>query len=183
MSSLVPNTENESNSHLSLKAMKSRPFARTSTSIPGIGETPEMVNAAFELSRDNPIPNTHFKVRNDYYVMRLDERAEPNDEEFAKLRPKEEEKLLSIKQAAWLVDQISQMRRTAEKDGELAIYYTPANQQAAPKQPETSPKADTPLGPAKKAKSTSSRESIKDKPATNEESSTKKEAKEDATEE
>lgn len=178
MSSLVPNTKNGPSSHLSSKVMKSRPFSRTSTSIPGIGETPEMVNAAFELSRDNPIPKTHFKVRNDYYVMRLDERAEPSDEEFAKLRPKEEEKLLSIKQAAWLVDQIGQIRRTAEKDGELAIYYTPAKQQAAPKQPETSPRADTPAGPATKAKSPSP----KDKPATNKESSTKEEAKEDATE-
>lgn len=136
MAALVPE-EQENQSHLSLKVLTTRPFSKTAVSIPGIGEAKEMVAAVFDLTNDNPIPDKVFKIRNDYYVIRLAERNQPNDEEYEKLKDAVANKLLSLKQGAWLRDQVTALRRDAESRGAIAIYYTAGTSQASPMTPPT----------------------------------------------
>lgn len=138
LDALIPK-ESEGSTPSGLQVMTSRPFDKTARSIPGIGEAPEMVEAAFS-GKD---PQKLFELRGDFYLMAIDERNEPNDEQFKEKREELRAKLLSLKQAAWLQQQIKALREKAEKAGRIKIVYaantaTPAPEEA-PAQKEDNP--------------------------------------------
>ncbi len=136
ISALLPKDAEEG--PLAMKLTTSRPFERSAQSIPGIGEAPEMVAAAF----DEKVEPKVFEVRGDFYVMALDTRNEPNDEEFKELRDGLREKLLSMKQARWLVAQVADLRERAEQEGKIKILYTqaPAADESAAEKPKAEKK-------------------------------------------
>ncbi len=147
MADLIPQPEEDERpeERLGLKILTSREFTRSATSIPGIGQAPEIVQAAFKLTLDDSIPEKAFELRGDHFVVRLAERKNPSDEEFAKLKGDIAGSLLSTKQAAWLRDRLVEMKVSAEKEGRIAVYYTPAGGATPPRR--QGPSGDTPLGP------------------------------------
>ncbi|MDJ0762352.1 MAG: peptidylprolyl isomerase [Myxococcota bacterium] len=153
MADLIPKPDDDKASHhLGLKMLTSRPFSKSATSIPGIGEAPEMATAAFALSDEHPVPDKVFELRNTYYVIRLEEKNQPNDEEFEKLKASLENKLTAMKQGAWLRDQVDVLKRRVENEGQLAIHYTSPSAAAPPmpasperpSEPETAAQQDAP---------------------------------------
>jgi peptidyl-prolyl cis-trans isomerase D len=154
MADLLPK-DDKNEGPLSVKMSTSREFERSARSIPGIGEAPSIVEAAFD---DHPEPGV-YDVRGDYYVAELDTRNKPNDEEFKKLRDSLREKLLSMKQAYWLVSEIKEMRERAEKEGRIKILYEPqkSSENAEDENPnEGSKKLDKTQKPAAKPAETTS---------------------------
>lgn len=111
--------EEENAGPLKLRVNTSSPFSRNAGSIPGIGNAPEIIKAAFELSPDSPVPAKTFDVRGDQFVFVLKDRVVPDDDDFKTKRDKMLEDLLSIKQATWLRDRIREIRGRAEKAGEI----------------------------------------------------------------
>ncbi len=138
LDALIPK-ESDDSIPSGLKVMTSRPFDRTAKSIPGIGEAPEMVEAAF-TGQD---PQKLFELRGDLYLMAINERNEPNDEQFKAKREELRTKLLAMKQADWLQQQIKALRETAEKAGRIKIVYAantapPAADEAPDDEPKSS---------------------------------------------
>ncbi len=163
LADLVPKEESETPDSLGLKVHTSQPFPRSTTSIPGIGEASEIVEAAFKLTLEASIPDQAFQVRGDFYVIQLNERNKPRDEEYEELKGNIAETMRSIKQASWLRDQIVDLKTTAEKEGRIEIFLkgqTPTTPPARQK----GPAADTPLGPEGKA--TPTKKTGDKKPAT-----------------
>ena len=74
--------------------------------VPGIGSSPEIMDAAFGLSKASPSPRTTFKVGDRWYAIRLKERIEINKDEFPKEKERIRQELLPVKQEealkAWL---------------------------------------------------------------------------------
>jgi hypothetical protein len=123
MADLLPKEEEGADKDpLALKLTTSRPFEKTAKSIPGVGEAPEMVEAAFSEKVEPKV----YEVRGDFYLMELDERNKPNDEQFKEQRDALREKLLSMKQSRWLVSQVRELREQAEKEGRIQILYQPS---------------------------------------------------------
>ncbi|MCP4680159.1 MAG: hypothetical protein GY854_32630 [Deltaproteobacteria bacterium] len=162
LAGLVPKEENETQDRLGLKVHTSQPFPRSTTSIPGIGETPEIAEAAFKLTQEAPIPDQAFELRGDFYVIQLKERKKPSDEEYQELKGNIAETMRSIKQASWLRDQVAELKATAEKEGRIEIFFTGPTP-ATPPARQKGPAADTPLGPEGKASPT--KKPVEKKPA------------------
>jgi len=117
---LIPaDEEGAAASPLRLRVSTSSPFARNASSIPGIGQAPEIVKAAFELSQQAPTPQQVFEVRGDFFVVTLEERVIPSDEDFAKKKDQMIEDLLVLKQASWLRARMKELRETAKKAGDI----------------------------------------------------------------
>ncbi|MCP4606794.1 MAG: hypothetical protein GY847_40850 [Proteobacteria bacterium] len=135
MADLIPPKDGKTEDRLGLKVLSSRPFSHSATSIPGIGEAPDIVQEAFKLNLENSVPDRVFEVRGDYYVMQLAERNEPNEKEFEKLNENLTATLLSIKQASWLRDRVDEIKTRAEKEGRIKVYYTPQASTAAGAEP------------------------------------------------
>lgn len=123
---------------LSMKVSTSRKFASTATSIPGIGQAEEMVKAAFDDKEGAEM----FAVGGDYYIMETAERSKPSDEEFAKKKDSLESELLAKKQANWLVNEMNEMRKSAEAEGKIKVIYQPAAAQNVETPAPTPAKAD-----------------------------------------
>ena len=74
--------------------------------ITGIGESPEIMEAAFGLSSASPLARKTFKVGDRWYAIRLKERIEVNKDEFPKQKERIKQELLPGKQQealkAWL---------------------------------------------------------------------------------
>jgi peptidyl-prolyl cis-trans isomerase D len=74
--------------------------------IPGIGVSPEVMDAAFNLSNTAPAAKTVFKVGERWYALKLKERVETNREEFPKQKEQIKQGLLPAKQqdilASWM---------------------------------------------------------------------------------
>ena len=106
------------------------------------------MTAAFELGADKPVSEKVYDVRGDYYVISLAQRNRPTGEEFGKLKIKLTQSLLSLKQASWLRDQIVDLKRQAEQDGDIerAIYSAPPPSAA---EPRGRPSTETPGEPVK----------------------------------
>jgi len=116
--SLLP-PEEENSGPLKLRVNTSSPFSKGTDSIPGIGRAPEIVDAAFALTEDSPIPGRTFEVGGDQFVIVLKDRVVPDDADFEAKKGEMTQKLLVIKQATWLRDRIREMREKAEKAGEI----------------------------------------------------------------
>jgi len=104
---------------LGLKVRTSPEFQRGGTSIPGIGSAPEIVEAAFALTKAAPVPDRVFELRDDYFVIALKERKTPSDADFEAQRDEITERLLALKQATWLRAFVRDLRERADKEGRI----------------------------------------------------------------
>jgi peptidyl-prolyl cis-trans isomerase D len=128
METLIPNSEDDAKATTGadLKVLSSRSFTRFEKSIPGIGEAPDMVKAAFQLPTEGAVLPKVYEVRGDYYVASLEEREKPSDDEFEKLKDKLASSLLGQKQGFWLLSRVNDIKKQAEEQGNIEIFYTPA---------------------------------------------------------
>ncbi|MFO8073627.1 MAG: peptidylprolyl isomerase [Polyangia bacterium] len=132
--------------HLAPRVRTTPLFSRNQTTIPGVGKAPNLVEAAFELTPDSPVPDRIFEIGNDFYVAQLAERNVPSDEEFEDQRLVLTEKLLALKQVSWLRDRIGELWRSAKDEGRLeasVIGEVPSRPPA-----RKGPRGDLPAGPA-----------------------------------
>ncbi len=135
METLIPKSEDEGKAAtgLDLKALTSRSFTRFEKNIPGLGAAPDMVTAAFQLAAEGvPLPQV-YELRGDYYVASLAERKKPSGEEFEELRDELALSLLGQKQGFWLLSRMQDMKKNAEEQGDIEIYYTAARTEDAVK--------------------------------------------------
>jgi peptidyl-prolyl cis-trans isomerase D len=102
-----------------LKVRTSPELQRGGTSIPGVGSAPEIADAAFKLTREAPIPDRVFQLRDDYFVVALKDRKTPNDAGFKAQEDEITERLLALKQATWLRTFVRELREKAEKEGRI----------------------------------------------------------------
>jgi peptidyl-prolyl cis-trans isomerase D len=121
MEAVVPPEGPDNKGPFSIKVQTSRPFAKTAKTIPGVGPANDMIKAAFEDSKEAKI----YTVNGDTFVVQNDARSKPNDEEFTKLKDGIKDKLLSMKQALLLSQQIKALRDKAETEGKIKIIYKP----------------------------------------------------------
>ena len=57
-------------------------FSRLRTYIPKIGSSPELVEAAFSLTEESPLPDKSFEINGNYYVVRFKALTPPAYEAF-----------------------------------------------------------------------------------------------------
>jgi peptidyl-prolyl cis-trans isomerase D len=119
---------------LGLKVRTSPEFQRGGATIPGLGSAPEIVEAAFALTEEAPVPDRVFALRDDYIVVALKERKTPNDAEFAAQEDEIAERLLALKQAAWLRSFVRDLRSKAEKEGRIESELLAPQAAAAPEE-------------------------------------------------
>jgi peptidyl-prolyl cis-trans isomerase D len=76
--------------------------------VPAVGNSPELMEAAFKLTSTAPAGDTPFKVGNRWYAVRLKQRIEAPKAEFDKIKDELKKKILPKKQdealTAWLKD-------------------------------------------------------------------------------
>jgi peptidyl-prolyl cis-trans isomerase D len=117
--SLIPPPPGESTDEQGLKVRSTSAFQRGATSIPGIGSAPEIAAAAFLLTKEAPVPDRVFSLRDDYLVVALKERKAPTDDDFKAKQDEIAERLLALKQATWLRTFVRELREKAEKEGRI----------------------------------------------------------------
>ncbi len=118
--SLIPESPADGTpDHLDLKLRTSPAFSRSANSIPGIGNAPEIVTTAFDLTEESAVPDKVFTVRDDLFVIALKDRVVPSDADFAQQKQELTEKMSVMKQATWLREYIHTLRETAHKDGRI----------------------------------------------------------------
>lgn len=65
--------------------------------VPGIGKIPEILQAAFRLTPQNPLPRQTFRVGNNFYIIRYRGSHEPSPEEFQSEKGERYRKLVEKK--------------------------------------------------------------------------------------
>ncbi len=118
--SLIPppaDTEDEKPSDLRVRTTP--PFERGAASVPTIGSAPDIAAAAFALTKQAPVADKVFTVRDDYFVIALKERTTPSDDGFAAQKDEIAERLLAQKRVSWLRSFMRDLRATAEKEGRI----------------------------------------------------------------
>ncbi|MCK9459113.1 MAG: peptidylprolyl isomerase [Proteobacteria bacterium] len=119
---------------LGLKVRTSPELKRGVANVPGIGNAPEIVEAAFQLKAEAPIPDRVFELREDYFVIALKERKTPSDADFKLQEDEIAERILALKQATWLRAFVRELREKAEKEGRVEsemLVAAPAGEGAA----------------------------------------------------
>lgn len=101
-----------------LEVQSTGAFARMGGFIPKIGMSPELANAAFELSADVPVPARVFEVDSpvglpSYVVVELAERQDPDMDEFEKKKDTLRRQLLMRRQQSQLAAWLQQQRDSA----------------------------------------------------------------------
>jgi len=81
-------------------------FSRLRTYIPRIGSSPELVDAAFSLTEENPLPDESFEINGNYYVVRFKALKPPEYkaylDEKESLRKQQEQKKKQEVYRQWL---------------------------------------------------------------------------------
>jgi len=156
-----PGTEAD---ELGLKVRTSAALQRGSASVPGLGSAPEIIDAAFKLTSEAPVPDRVFALREDYLVISLKERTTPNDAGFKAQEDEITERLLALKQATWLRAFIRDLREKAEKEGLIEselLTAAPAGDEGAALDQGVEEKDDTTTAPAEKTERRSDDEGSK----------------------
>lgn len=98
-------------------------FNRSGFGVPGIGESSELMTAAFDLTDEHPVPDEVLQIRDDLFVVRLaeDGRQQPTREEFQEERPAYERRLLGRARQEALRIYVSGLRRAADSDGGIVM--------------------------------------------------------------
>ncbi len=121
MEAVLPKDDSENKGPFSLKISTSRPFTKTAKTIAGIGPAESIIKSVFEGS----IQTEKHEINGDYFIITVNERNQPSDEDFEGKKVQIKEKLLSMKQSVLLVKQIKSLRDKAEREGKIKILYAP----------------------------------------------------------
>lgn len=89
--------------------------------VPGIGNAPELMEAAFKLTSAAPAVDTPFKVGSRWYAVRLKQRIEAPKSDFDKTKDELKKKLLPKKQDDALAAWIKELRAKAKIEINPAI--------------------------------------------------------------
>ena len=89
-------------------------FFKRNAPIPQIGYEQEISQAAFSLSRENPLPEKPLKGKNGYYVIRFKDRKLPESEEFEKEKSSVKDRLLRQKQYKTFETWLGQLREKSK---------------------------------------------------------------------
>jgi len=113
-------------------------FSRGSNSIPEIGNTPEIFEAAFQLTKEKPIGEKVYPQDNNYYVIALADRQTADRDRFLKEKDDIRDKLLRMKQDIAFQGYIMNLREQADLkiNFELLGEPNPADQQQPTKLPK-----------------------------------------------
>ncbi len=65
-----------------LKKFETKPFSRLDSYLPKIGASAELIESAFSLTKQAPLPEKSCKINEKYYVIRFKERTLPQQEQF-----------------------------------------------------------------------------------------------------
>ena len=82
--------------------------------IPKIGYSRELVQAAFGLTAETPLPESIFPVNENYYVIRFHGRKEPPVDEFEKQKAATQDRLLRQKQFQMLDAWVAELKRNSQ---------------------------------------------------------------------
>lgn len=82
--------------------------------IPRIGKSPEIMDAAFSLTRQAPVPKVPFKLGENWYAIKLKNRVEADTAEFQKTKEQIKQALLPAKQQAAVKDWLDGLRKKAK---------------------------------------------------------------------
>ena len=88
-------------------------FKRNDT-IPEVGYEPNLTAAAFNLSKNKPVPETVVKGQKGFYIIQFKDRKEPDMEEFKKQKSDLLDKLLQMKKQRAFEEWLSQLRNNSE---------------------------------------------------------------------
>ncbi len=94
--------------------VKTTDFFKRTGAIPEIGYEQEITKAAFQLTRENPYPDSPLKSRKGYYIIALKEKKLPEAEEFENQKDSVEKQLLRQKEFKTLEKWIAQLRESSE---------------------------------------------------------------------
>ena len=89
-------------------------FFKRNAAIPQMGYEREISQAAFLLSKENPLPETPLKGKNGYYVIRFKDRNVPDAAEFEKEKASVKDRLLRQKQYKTFETWLSQLRKNSK---------------------------------------------------------------------
>ena len=101
--------------------VKQTGFFKRNEAIAEIGRQPEMVAAAFALSREKPLPEKPVRSDNGYYVFRFVERQAPEDAIDPNQRDQVRDQLLQRKQRAMFDDWLAQARSRSKIEIDRSI--------------------------------------------------------------
>jgi parvulin-like peptidyl-prolyl isomerase len=97
-------------------ARRTSEFLKRTDAIAGLGQEPDMLQSAFDLSAGNPLPSEPIRTSTGYAVIRFGERKAPDMAGFEKERPQIRERLMQQKKfkswEAWM----SQLRNQSQID-------------------------------------------------------------------
>jgi peptidyl-prolyl cis-trans isomerase D len=97
-------------------ARRTSDFLKRTDAVTGLGQEPEMLQRAFDLSAGNPLPHEPIRISTGYSVIRFGERKAPDLAGFEKERPQIRERLLQQKKfkswEAWM----NQLRNRSQID-------------------------------------------------------------------
>jgi peptidyl-prolyl cis-trans isomerase D len=89
-------------------------FFKRNQAIPKIGFNRDLIDTAFALSSENPLPEEVFEVNRNYYVIRLVDRREPPAENFTQEKDSVKSRLVQQKQFQTLEGWLAARRDTSE---------------------------------------------------------------------
>lgn len=96
-------------------------FAKSAKYIPRIGIAPEVVTAAFELSKDKPVSDKVWEVSGRLYVIKLKEREEPDPSKFDAEKENLERTIAYTRQRAVIDAFLEQLKKDATIEKEQSV--------------------------------------------------------------
>ncbi len=98
-----------------LQLQQTGPFARTMGSyIPRIGASEELYKEAWELTKENPVPQKLYEVGGDIYIVRLNKHDLPTMEEFDGQKEKEIERMRAQMASKAFSDWLKEVREESD---------------------------------------------------------------------
>ncbi len=82
--------------------------------IPGIGKSPEIMDAAFSMTQASPVPKVPFKSGENWYAIKLKNRVEADTAEFQKTKEQIKQTLLPAKREEAVVNWLKGLRSKAK---------------------------------------------------------------------
>jgi peptidyl-prolyl cis-trans isomerase D len=91
------------------------PFPYSATAeIPGIGKSPEIMEAAFDLTKASPVAKAPIKSGENWYVIKLKNRLEADTSDFQKTKEQIKQSMLPAKQQEAVANWVKELRSKAE---------------------------------------------------------------------
>jgi len=97
-----------------LPLQKTEFFSRGDTSVPGIGNSPEIFQAAFSLSKEQPNGEKVYSFEGNYYLISLEDREKADLNQLAEEKDEIKQKMLTLKQEVAFQGYLMNLREKAD---------------------------------------------------------------------